>query len=244
MLIQQKYALGLSAVMALVAGCSSQSDAPSRNPVDKDAGDAAEPSASDGHRDTGTHVSDAQVVDATSTADSSPVDAAVEGACHRITTECAGVDVLSSLSTTCVEVGATGDRASCEALEDECAQYCLGAAFGDAGADSGAQAEAPNAEQCGVMGEACHAFDEGRGLGHLCHEVGHARDLVVCGAIYDECEALCGEFPSDEDAAHGHEATDAAHGDAAHGHEATDAAHGDAAHGHEATDAAHDAAFE
>jgi hypothetical protein len=192
MLIRQKYVLGLVGVFAWAAGCASQADAPPRAEATVDAGDAAEPSHTPGHLDAGQAPADAQVVDAASTAEGSPADAAVDGACYRITTQCTGVDALSSLGTTCVEVGAAGDVASCEALEEECAQYCQGAAFVDAGADSGAQESAPDAEQCGVMGEACHAFDEGHGLGHLCHEVGHARDLAVCGAIYDECEALCG----------------------------------------------------
>jgi uncharacterized repeat protein (TIGR04052 family) len=43
------------------------------------------------------------------------------------------------------------------------------------------------------MGDTCHDFDEGDGLGHLCHEIGHVGNLAWCDAIFDECVALCGE---------------------------------------------------
>lgn len=43
------------------------------------------------------------------------------------------------------------------------------------------------------MGDTCHEFDEGTGLGHLCHEVGHSGNVTWCGAIFEECVALCGE---------------------------------------------------
>jgi uncharacterized repeat protein (TIGR04052 family) len=55
------------------------------------------------------------------------------------------------------------------------------------------------------MGEACHDYDQGPGLGRLCHDVGHKGNVTWCAAIYDSCAALCQLDELDGGAGHGHD---------------------------------------
>jgi hypothetical protein len=44
---------------------------------------------------------------------------------------------------------------------------------------------------CQVLGELCHAADEGSGPAHDCHEVGHVGNAAACEAEFDGCIGTC-----------------------------------------------------
>lgn len=136
---------------------------------------------------------DASTGDITQNDASTAADAAANQ-CPAIATACAGQDDVDGLGNLCLRVSAEGETTTCDAIAPECFAHCSDA--GSVPADGGEM----SVELCKAMGSTCHDFDEGSGLGHLCHEVGHAGNVAWCTAIYDECVALCGEpvLPEDE----------------------------------------------
>lgn len=58
------------------------------------------------------------------------------------------------------------------------------------GTTSSAPPEDP-AGSCRVIASACHFYDQGSGLAHDCHELGHAGDDVKCGPRKAECVSAC-----------------------------------------------------
>lgn len=128
--------------------------------------------------------------------------------CAELGTYCHAFDDGTGLGAECHEAGHTGDEAVCAEMYDECIAFCHGDGghHEEDGGDAGHHASAV----CEEIGHLCHDFDTGdSGLGHECHEVGHAGDEAACLAIQDDCLALCGG-----DAGH-HE--DAGHSDAGDG---------------------------
>src|SRR5690606_26496247 len=57
--------------------------------------------------------------------------------------------------------------------------------------------------KCVELAARCHPFDQGAGLGHECHEIGHENLIDQCHAKYDECFTFCtaGDGGADADAA-------------------------------------------
>lgn len=123
--------------------------------------------------------------------DAASDDAAVNP-CPDIASACAGKDDVDGLGNLCLRVASKGSASACEAVAVECSNHCA--------ADSGSTVDTGEltVEQCKDMGDTCHDFDTGIGLGNLCHEVGHTGNLAWCAAIYDDCVALCGEPTSHE----------------------------------------------
>jgi hypothetical protein len=108
--------------------------------------------------------------------------------CAEIGTYCHAFDEGTGLGAQCHETGHAGDEAACAAIYDECIAFCHSAHDEDAG-DAGQHASVV----CEELGHLCHDFDNGdSGLGHECHEVGHAGDEAACLAIQGDCLALCG----------------------------------------------------
>lgn len=129
--------------------------------------------------------------------------------CAELGTYCHAFDEGTGLGAECHEAGHTGDEAVCAEMYDECIAFCQSDAghHEEDGGDAGHHASAV----CEEIGHLCHDFDNGdSGLGHECHEVGHAGDEAACLAIQDDCVALCGG-----DA--GHHEDDAGHSDAGDG---------------------------
>jgi hypothetical protein len=124
---------------------------------------------------------------APSGADSSAPPDAATSQCPELLAVCAAADDVDGLGNLCLRVASEADAVACDAVAPECLAYC--------GGDSGLGVDAGelNVRQCKAMGDKCHDFDTGSGLGNLCHEVGHTGNLSWCAAIYDECVALCGE---------------------------------------------------
>ncbi len=142
-----------------------------------------------------------------STETSSSVEDAGADVCASLLTACAGKDDVDGVGNLCLRAGNSQDEAACGVLHDTCLTYC------ETGVTPSAEAGAPNKEQCQAMGDACHEYDQGTGLGQLCHDVGHKANLVQCAALYDGCAALCDIH--DTDAGGQHHELDA--GDAADG---------------------------
>ncbi len=70
---------------------------------------------------------------------------------------------------------------------------------------------------CRQLASRCHPYDEGGGLGHECHELGHEGDDQKCGPRREECLAACP--PKDGGTEHEDASADAGSdsgGDAAH----------------------------
>jgi hypothetical protein len=118
--------------------------------------------------------------------------------CVDIATACTGKDDVDGLGNLCLRVGSSNNAEECTTLVGECEAFCRDGQ--SPRIDGGALSE----EVCEAMGDTCHDFDEGSGLGHLCHTVGHSENVTWCGAIYDECVALCGN-----PGPHGHGGPDA-----------------------------------
>jgi hypothetical protein len=115
--------------------------------------------------------------------------------CSEVLTRCRGQDDATGLGNFCLRVASDGEPTACEAVATECAVHCSGDVV------TSSDAGQLDVDQCKAMGDACHDFDTGNGLGNLCHEVGHMGNLAWCEAIYADCVALCGEpEPHEEDA--------------------------------------------
>ncbi len=56
------------------------------------------------------------------------------------------------------------------------------------------------AGSCRAIAGACHRYDQGGGLAHECHELGHAGDDAACGPKKDECLAACPPVEAGADA--------------------------------------------
>ena len=66
----------------------------------------------------------------------------------------------------------------------------------DGGADASTDA-GPRDPVCALIGSRCHPYDDhDGGVGHQCHEIGHANDPVTCAARQVECLAACGYAPA------------------------------------------------
>lgn len=117
--------------------------------------------------------------------------------CAAVGTACNGKDDVDGVGNLCLRAAASEDQAACGTLYDTCLTYC------ETGEAPGRPAGAPSKEQCAAMGHACHDFDEGSGLGQLCHSVGHQANVTQCEALYDGCVALCNIDDSDA-GHHGH----------------------------------------
>lgn len=72
------------------------------------------------------------------------------------------------------------------------------AAHGGQG-QAGRDGHADGAIVCEVLGELCHAADEGEGAARDCHEVGHKGNAAACEAEFAGCIAAC----TDDDGAGG-----------------------------------------
>jgi uncharacterized repeat protein (TIGR04052 family) len=131
---------------------------------------------------------------------SSMADAGAD-VCASLLTACAGKDDADGVGNLCLRAGNSQDEAACGVLHDTCLTYC------ETGIIPSAEAGAPNKEQCQAMGDACHEYDQGIGLGQLCHDVGHKANLVQCAALYEGCAALCDVH--DGDAGNHHHESDA-----------------------------------
>lgn len=130
-------------------------------------------------------------------------DAAVND-CQAITTVCKGKDDVDGLGNLCLRVGANDDAETCGLLSGTCLTFC------ETGQEPTREGGAPDQEACEAMGDACHDYDEGTGLGRLCHDIGHKANVAQCSAIYDDCARLC-QIHEDDGGAHSHdEETDAA----------------------------------
>lgn len=144
------------------------------------------------------------------------------GECAEIATACAGKDDGDGVGSLCLDIAGSDHADECSTAHATCLTFC------ESGELPQREAGAPSAEQCDVMGESCHEYDEGTGLGHLCHEVGHSGNLTWCAVIYDACSTLC--HITEGDAGHGHEHAE----DAGHAHDAGTDAHDAGDHHHEA----------
>ncbi len=158
-----------------------------------------------------------------------PEEDASVSACSILSAACRGVDDPDGVAELCVELAESASDPECSMLSNTCLTYC------NSGQLPSPEAGAPNREQCDEMGELCHEYDQGSGLGHACHEVGHAGDLAGCSVIYAACADLCHIGAADAGGAHGHETSDASH------HEVPDASHhvGSDAGSHSEPDADH-----
>lgn len=107
--------------------------------------------------------------------------------CTTIATSCEGKDDVDGLGNLCLRVAASNNAEECASVVTECEAFC------DDGQVPALDGGEVSEELCKAMGNTCHDFDEGSGLGHLCHEVGHMGNVAWCGAIFDECVALCGQ---------------------------------------------------
>lgn len=168
---------------------SASNTAPEAYDAGADAGEAA--TSSTGASVESTTATSSQALETTETSGND---------CGPILAACEGKDDVDGLGNLCLRVGSGDDAAVCSILADECAAFC---STGESPTLDGGNVDQ---ELCETMGDTCHEFDEGTGLGHLCHEVGHAGNVTWCGAIYADCVALCGE-PAGPD--HDHDASDA-----------------------------------
>jgi hypothetical protein len=66
---------------------------------------------------------------------------------------------------------------------------------------------------CRAIAGACHRYDQGGGLPHECHELGHAGDDAACGPRKDACIAACPPVEAGADASHDDASTPDAGGD-------------------------------
>lgn len=169
------FTLLLVAPLLATACGDDESTSPSPTESDDAGADADAPST------TTTQVTSASSSEPLSSSSASPND------CATITTTCVGKDDVDGLGNLCLRVGASDNAEQCASLAAECESFC---GAGEAPSLDGGNIDV---ETCKAMGDTCHDFDEGAGLGHLCHEVGHGGNLTWCGAIFDECVSLCGE---------------------------------------------------
>ncbi len=109
--------------------------------------------------------------------------------CEDLGQLCHDFDTGEGMGHECHEVGHAGDADECAAIYDECIAFCQEPA--EAGVDAGDDHHGEGSAMCEEMGHLCHDLDDGEGLAHECHEVGHAGDADECAEIYDECIALC-----------------------------------------------------
>ena len=183
---------------------------------------------------------------ATSSAESAESTVHVEfdasvSACAALAGSCKGS--TDPIAVLCGEIADEKNDAECGLISDTCTSYCeMGTS----------PSNEPSAAQCSDMGHKCHDYDDGSGLGYLCHKVGHEGDLEACSVIYSACATLCHIEPGDAGA--GHHDGDASHHDddaGAHaphdgGHDELDAAAVDAVDASDSlplVDAASDAAL-
>lgn len=146
------------------------------------------------------------------------LDASVSS-CLEILHSCGTPDPVAQL---CTELALGKNEDECTSVINTCLPSC----------QSGKPpSDEPSADQCRDMGHKCHDYDEGSGLGYLCHKVGHEGDLELCPVIYAACATLCHIEPGDGGANHHNE------GDASH-HDADAATHAPHDGGHEELDAA------
>ncbi|HEX2880494.1 MAG TPA: hypothetical protein VHO25_13265 [Polyangiaceae bacterium] len=114
------------------------------------------------------------------------------GVCAALGTLCHDFDTGNGdLGDQCHDAGHVGDPEACAEIYDDCVAFCSS----DAGHhdEDGGDAGHPASAVCEEIGHLCHDFDTGdSGLGHECHEVGHAGDEAACLAIQADCLALCG----------------------------------------------------
>jgi uncharacterized repeat protein (TIGR04052 family) len=185
-------------VLASVGACGDD-DAPSNTGndagLDASPGTSATQAASAKPTSSPTQASTAASSTPSATSDAGTADASADagaGTCELIDSACAGFDDEDGLGNLCLRVSAGADAEECGALGEECLEFCQenAPAIVDAGIAEAA---------CEEMGDRCHDLDDGQGLGHLCHETGHAGNAVWCAAIYDECTALCGHSEPDLD---------------------------------------------
>lgn len=125
---------------------------------------------------------------------------------------CAGISVAcneregdGTVGELCLEIAGSSVESQCAAVGGTCLAFC------ETGSLPITDAGAPSEEQCHEMGETCHAYDDGNGIGHLCHEVGHSGNVEWCSVIYSTCEQLCRTEASDGGSSHPHDGTDASH---------------------------------
>ncbi len=120
--------------------------------------------------------------------------------CEDLGHLCHDFDTGEGLGHECHEVGHAGEQEACAEIYDECIAFCStegGAHHPEYEAghphDAGDHADHPEAGSavCEELGHLCHDFDTGEGLGHECHEVGHAGEQEACAEIYDECILFC-----------------------------------------------------
>lgn len=129
---------------------------------------------------------DAGAVTAAVESSSNAAESSAPDDCASLSAVCRGKDDEDGLGNLCLRVASRGNSEECATLVDECAAFC--GSGQEPTIDGGSVSE----EQCKAMGSACHDFDEGSGLGFLCHDVGHKGNVAWCNAIFDECVALCG----------------------------------------------------
>jgi uncharacterized repeat protein (TIGR04052 family) len=161
--------LSLAALLPIFVACESKCEAGAQCASQQPTTDASAPSS-----DEPTHATH-------EAADAAP---APEGVCQRLRADCAGHTDAESVAYLCLKVGSEADTEQCAALSDECDSACHDELGGEV---------TGTPQQCEWLGEHCHGADDGRGLAHLCHEVGHTGSVSQCEAIYDECVALCAE---------------------------------------------------
>jgi len=85
------------------------------------------------------------------------------------------------------------------------------------GSSSSTEAPVEVTGACRAIASACHRYDEGAGVAHECHELGHdANDDAVCAKRRDACLAACPPLASSgaRDAGTPRDPRDASEGDA------------------------------
>jgi hypothetical protein len=111
-------------------------------------------------------------------------------ACENIATQCAEYDDTDGLGHLCLRLASENSVESCDAIADECSAYCRADGVEP---EASVETSTLDAESCDeAIGDPCHEFDHGTGLGHVCHQLGHQGNIPGCVALYDECVALCG----------------------------------------------------
>lgn len=116
--------------------------------------------------------------------------------CDAIVDRCHPLDPGSGPIHECHETAESREtsNAMCAAQRASCFAICV-ATDGGADASTDASADAgPRDPVCALIGSRCHPYDDhDGGVGHQCHELGHANDASSCASRQAECLAACPE---------------------------------------------------
>lgn len=140
--------------------------------------------------------------------------------CEAIAERCHELDTGPGVPHDCHQFSEGGNVAMCIARMAECFAACPERTDGgatDAASDAGDGGDAAARDPvCTLIGSRCHPYDdEDGGVGHQCHELGHAGTATMCAARQAECLAACPVVDAG-DAATANDAANDASMDASH----------------------------